>query len=203
MKGIDLVRKLQKINKPFYTVTDLEKITGVPRNSLYVALERWAAAGILERVAQGIYIPVGGMISIENVAAQLYIPSYLSFESALSKYGILNLIPYTMTFATTRKTRKYTIQGKEIEFRKISPKLFFGFEMKNGIYIASPEKAFLDQIYFVARGKAALDLDELDLGKLSIKALRNYGKRFPGYVRSRIESIIPHSVEDIKAFEKK
>ncbi len=46
--------------------------------------------------------------------------------------AILNLIPYTITFATTRKTRKYTIQEKEIEFRKISSELFFGFEIKNG-----------------------------------------------------------------------
>ncbi len=194
MKGIDLIKQIQKINKPFYTITDLEKITALPRNSLYVALQRWVAGGILERVAQGIYLPTGGMISIENVAAQLYIPNYLSFESALSRYGILNLIPYTITFATTRKTRKYTIQEKEIEFRKISSELFFGFEIKNGIYIASPEKAFLDQIYFVARGKAALDLDELDLKKLSVRTLKDYAERFPAYVRSRAENMIPGSM---------
>src|SRR3989337_3167990 len=107
MKGIELIRKLQKINKPFYTIPDLEKITGLPRKSLYVELQRWAVAGFIERVAQGIYVPMGGMISVENIAAQLYHPNYLSFESALSRYGILNLIPYTVTFATTRKTKKY------------------------------------------------------------------------------------------------
>src|SRR4030043_1520491 len=132
MKGIDLIKQIQKINKPFYTITDLEKITALPRNSLYVALQRWVAGGILERVAQGIYLPMGGMIAIENVAAQLYIPNYLSFESALSRYGILNLIPYTITFPTPRKTRKYTLNGREIEFRQIAPPLYFGFEMKNG-----------------------------------------------------------------------
>lgn len=195
MKGIDLIKKIQKINKPFYTISDLEKITALPRNSLYVALQRWVAGDILERIAQGIYLPTGGVISIENVAAQLYIPNYLSFESALSRYGVLNLVPYTITFATTRKTRRYTIQEKEIEFRKISSELFFGFEMKNGIYIASPEKAFLDQIYFVARGKAALDLDELNLNRLSTKTLRDYAKRFPAYVRSRTENMIPGAMK--------
>jgi predicted transcriptional regulator of viral defense system len=190
MKGIDLIKKIRKINKPFYTIADLEKITALPRNSLYVALQRWVAGGILERVAQGIYLPMGGMISIETIAAQLYIPNYLSFESALSKHGILNLVPFTITFATTRKTRKYTIQGKQIEFRKISSELFFGFDMRKGIYIASPEKAFLDQLYFVTRGKATLDLDEVDLKKLSIRTLRDYAKRFPAYVRSRAENMI-------------
>ena len=127
MKSIELLKKLQKINKPFYTIADLEKITNLSRNSLYVTLKRWADGGIIERVAQGIYLPMGISISIENLAAQLYIPNYLSFESALAKYGILNLIPYTLTFATTRKTRKYILQNREVEFRQIASKLFFGF----------------------------------------------------------------------------
>lgn len=184
MKGLELLKMLRKINKPFYTIADLEKITGLSRNSLYVALKRWETGEIIERISQGIYIPMGGNVSLENVAAQLYIPNYLSFESALTKYGILNLIPYTLTFATTRKTKKYTLQKQKIEFRQISPELFFGFEMKNGMYIASPEKAFLDQVYFAARGKAILDFDEVDIKKLSIKSLKELSRKFPAYVRS-------------------
>jgi len=184
MKGLELLKMLQKINKPFYTIADLEKITGLSRNSLYVALKRWETGEIIERVSQGIYIPMGSNVSLENVAAQIYIPNYLSFESALTKHGILNLIPYTLTFATTRKTKKYTLQKQKIEFRQISPELFFGFEMKNGIYIASPEKAFLDLVYFAARGKATLDIDEVDIKKLSIKSLKELSRKFPAYVRS-------------------
>ena len=141
-------------------------------------------------MGQGIYLPIGITISVENIASQLYIPNYLSFESALAKYGILNLIPYTITFATTRKTRKYTLRKQEIEFRQIAPKLFFGFEMKNGIYIASPEKAFLDEVYFVTRGKATLDFDEVDIEKLSRKTLQDYSKRFPSYVQNQIKDMI-------------
>ena len=189
MKSIELLKILQKINKPFYTIPDLEKITNLPRNSLYVALKRWEVGGIIERVAQGIYIPMGGNVSLENVAAQLYIPNYLSFESALTKYGILNLIPYTLTFATTRKTKKYTLRKQKIEFRQISSELFFGYEMRDGIYIASPEKAFMDQVYFATRGKANLDFDELDIKKLSIKVLKELSRKFPAYVRSYLDDI--------------
>jgi predicted transcriptional regulator of viral defense system len=190
MKGIELLKKLQKMNNLFYTLADLEKITALPRNSLYVALKRWVAAGIIERAAQGIYLSMGSVIPIENIAAQLYIPNYLSFESALSRYGILSLIPYTLTFATTRKTKKYILQKQEIEFRQIDRRLFFGFEMKNGIYIASPEKAFLDEVYFAARGKAVLDLDELDMKKLSPKKLKECSKRFPRYVQTRLNEMM-------------
>jgi predicted transcriptional regulator of viral defense system len=196
MKGIELLKILQKINKPFYTIPDLEKITNLPRNSLYVALKRWETGEIIERVSQGIYIPMGANVSLENVAAQLYIPNYLSFESALAKYGVLNLIPYTLTFATTRKTKKYTLQKQEIEFRQISSELFFGYEMRNGIYIASPEKAFMDQIYFATRGKTTLDLDELDIKKLSIKTLKDLSNKFPTYVRSYLNDIIKPIVKN-------
>jgi len=132
---------------------------------------------------------------LENMAAQIYLPSYLSFESALAKYGVLNLIPYSLTFATTRKTRKYTLRKREVEFRQISLELFFGYEMKDGMNIALPEKAFLDLIYFVARGKATLDFDELDLRKLSIKTLKEFVKRFPTYAQKALKDLIEHSVQ--------
>jgi len=133
---------------------------------------------------------------LENMAAQLYLPNYLSFESALAKHGILNLIPYALTFATTRKTKKYTLQKQEIEFRQISSELFFGYEMRNGIYIASPEKAFMDQVYFATRGKTTLDLDELDIKKLSIKTLKDLSNKFPTYVRSYLNDIIKPIVKN-------
>jgi len=190
MKGIELLKILQKINKSFYTIADLEKITSLPRNSLYVALRRWEVGGFIERVAQGIYIPIGSNASLGNIAAQLYLPNYLSFESALAKYGILNLIPYTLTFATTRKTRKYTLRKQEVEFRQISSELFFGYEMKDGVNIALPEKAFLDEIYFVTRGKATLDFDELNVKRMSIKTLNKFSKRFPTYTRRFFKELI-------------
>jgi predicted transcriptional regulator of viral defense system len=190
MKGIELLKILQKINKPFYTIADLEKITALPRKSLYVALKRWESRGIIERVTQGIYVPMGSNIPLEKVATQLYLPNYLSFEYALAKTGILNLIPYTLTFATTRKTRRYTLRKQAVEFRQISTKLFFGYEMKDGINIALPEKAFLDEIYFVMRGRASLDFDEVDIKKLSIKALKELSRKFPAYVRTYTDKII-------------
>ena len=190
MKGFELLKRIRNLPKPFYTIADMEKISGLSRSSLYVALERWVKSGIMDRVAQGIYIPMGGDLAIEIAAAQLYLPNYLSFESALARYGILNLIPYTLTFATIRKTRRYILQKQEIQFRQISSKLFFGYEMKKGIHIAIPEKAFLDQVYFLCRGKTDLDLDEINLKSLSPRLLKIYAEKFPVYVQKRIDEIM-------------
>jgi len=190
MTGVGLLKVLKNLNKPFYTIADLEKITGLARNSLYVALKRWVDGGMMERVSQGIYITMGENPTLEKIAAQLYLPNYLSFESALARQGVLNMIPYTLTFATTRRTKKYILRKQGAEFRQISPELFFGYEMKNGIHIAVPEKAFLDQIYFASRGKTSLDWDEMNLKNLSPRLIKNYSDRFPEYVQRRVEVIV-------------
>jgi len=198
MTGIGLLKTLKTLNKPFYTIADMEKITGLGRNSLYVALNRWVDGGVLERVSQGIYVPMGENLPLEKIAAQLYLPNYLSFESALARHGILNLIPYALTFATIRKTKKFILRRQEVEFKQISSGLFFGFEMKDGIHIAVPEKAFLDQIYFASRGKTSFDLDEMNFKNLSPKLIMNYSERFPEYVQRRVEAIVKPMARTIR-----
>ncbi len=189
MKAIEVLRKLEAINKPFYTIADLEKITLLPRNALYVALKRWIDMKIVERVTKGIFVPFGKNVDVERVAGHIYVPCYLSFEYALSKCGILNMVPYTVTFATPRKTRRYTIAGRDIEFRKLKPSLFWGFKEIGGTYIAEKEKAFLDQIYLYKKGITEFDIDEMNLKILAITKLNAYARQYPDYVRTFLQKI--------------
>jgi predicted transcriptional regulator of viral defense system len=190
MKTIELIKSLERFNKPFYSIADIEKITGLPRKSLYVIVSRLIDRGILERMGRGIYRLFTAKPSIEKIAASLYMPNYLSLESALSRYSVLNLVPYTLTFATTRKTKRITIEGRDIEFRQIKKELFWGYEMQGGIYIAKSEKAFLDLVYLASRGMASLDLDEIDIKKLSMAVVKKFSKRFPGYTQKYLNKLI-------------
>jgi len=190
MKSIELMKILERINKPFYSIADIEKITGVSRKSIYVTLNRLVENGILERIGTGIYRLFTAKVSVEKIAGSLYMPNYLSFESALSRHGILNLVPYTLTFATTRKTKRSVIEGRDVEFRQIKKDLFWGYEMQDGIYVAKPEKAFLDLVYFASRGIASIDLDELNLKKLSMTTVKEFSKRYPEYTRVYLNKLI-------------
>ncbi|MCX5886537.1 MAG: type IV toxin-antitoxin system AbiEi family antitoxin domain-containing protein [Proteobacteria bacterium] len=190
MKTIDFIKSLEQLNKPFYSIADMEKITGLARESLYVSLKRLVDSGILERMSRGTYRLFTAKAAIEKIASSLYLPNYLSFESALSRYGVLNLVPYTLTFATTRKTRRFTVGGRDIEFRQIKRALFWGYDMQAGMYIAKPEKAFLDLVYFASRGLTSLDSDELDLKKLSMNKVKKLFEKFPGYTRKYLDRII-------------
>lgn len=190
MRITELIKSLDRLNKPFYSIADLEKITSLSRKSLYVTLKRLVDRGILEKVGPGIYRLFTSKTSIEKIAASLYIPNYLSFESLLSRYGVLNLVPYTITFATTRKTKRITLLGRAIEYRQIKKDLFWGYEIKGGIYTAKPEKAFLDLVYLASKGVASVDLDELDTKKLSSKKVKEFSKKFPKYTQKYLRNLI-------------
>ncbi|MEK6545333.1 MAG: hypothetical protein AAB257_06705 [Nitrospinota bacterium] len=188
MKTIELIKVLEGLHKPFYTISDLEKVTRLSRDSLYVTIKRLIDRGVLEKMGSGIYRLFTTPPSIEKVASSLYMPNYISFESALSRYGVLTLIPYTLIFATTRKSKRFTIEGRDIEFRQLKRNLFWGYEMEGGIYIARPEKAFLDLVYFASRGKASIDMDEIDMAKLSLSKIRELLKKFPEYTKRYLEN---------------
>jgi predicted transcriptional regulator of viral defense system len=170
---------LRRIGKAYYTVADLGKVTGLTRESLYVTLTRLVRRGLLVRLTSGIYILPEQYTQIDVVANILYQPSYLSFESALSRYGVLSQIPYVLTFATTAKSTRRTLGNTEVEYRSIKKSLFFGYEKNGSLLIASPEKAVLDTLYFVSFGKLNLRLEQLDLKAISKQQLRRLSKPYP------------------------
>lgn len=187
MTTFDFVQKLQTFQKDYFTVADLEKITGLERMSLKVALSRLAKKGALTRLKRGVYASSAALVDVAKVANQLYYPSYLSFESALSRWGILSQMPATQTFATLKQTKRMSLFDTAVEFRQLKKELFFGYRLENGVYIAEPEKALLDTLYMASRGKGTLKVSELDLRAIDRKVFRQYAKKFPAYLVSRIE----------------
>jgi len=80
--------------------------------------------------------------------------------------------------------------GRAIEYRQIKKDLFWGYEIKGGIYTAKPEKAFLDLVYLASKGVASVDLDELDTKKLSSKKVKEFSKKFPKYTQKYLRNLI-------------
>lgn len=175
----EFLEKLKKIEKDFFTLKDLEKVWWGKKETLKVILSRLVKKGRLKRVERNLYLLPEKIVEIEKIANQIYFPSYLSFETALAKYGILSQIPYILTFATLKKTKKLKIENFEIEYRKIKESLFFAFNLQKGIYIAKPEKALLDTFYLASLGKLKINFKTLDYKKIQKKKLLNLLKKFP------------------------
>jgi len=130
-------------------------------------------------------------LELERTANELYYPSYLSFESALSRYGILSQIPYTLTFATNRRSKKILLRDREVEYRQLKKEYFFGYKLEKGLYIAEPEKAVLDQLYMISKGKALSDISEWSLIGLKKGKLFQYSKYFPKTVQISAKKLTP------------
>jgi len=186
---LNLIKTLQDFDKQYFSFADLKKITGLKEESLKVALTRLTQKGVLIRVKRGIYNLGFSLIELGKIANQLYYPSYLSFESALSKYGILSQIPYTQTFATIRKSKRISLAGTEVEFTQLKKDLFFGYVMEGQMYLALPEKALLDELYLISRGKRSLNLKELNLDKIDRKKLREFLEKYPSSVKKLYEKL--------------
>ena len=152
MKREEIAKKLEALGKDYFSMKDLKKLLTAERH-LKISTKRMVDAGVLVSIAHGIYALKPEKLDIEKVATQLYYPSYISFESALSKYGVINQGLYGLTMATTRHSKKITLTEIDCEYHQLKPDLFFGFDLRNGNYLAQAEKAFLDQVYLMKPGK--------------------------------------------------
>jgi len=151
-------------------------------NSLYKFLQRLEGADILKRVAKGKYLFSLKETNDYELANFLFTPSYISLESALSFYGILAQFPYTITSVTPAKSKKIVYNEKEFEFAHLKREYFFGFVKKDNFLIALPEKALLDEFYFISKGLTSVSLDELNLSlinKNKLKKMIRYYKFLP------------------------
>ena len=174
---------------PNLAIADLGKVLGLSGKSLIVTVGRLVKAGVLLRLRRNTYTVFTTGFTRERVAAQTYMPSYLSFESALSRFGILSQLPYTQTFATSRPSKQMMLGEQKVEFSHIKADLYWGFVQENDLYVAEPEKALLDQLYLVSKGLRSLNIQELDLRTIDKEKFLAYTKRFPSVMHKLVAEV--------------
>ena len=116
-------------------------------------LSRMVKQGECFRVTKGLY-ETDRTVPGYLLAGSIYGPSYISFEFALSYYGLIPESVYTVTCATFEKKKKKTFHTPfgVFTYRDV-PSAAFPLEIvveKEGEYfyrIATPEKALCDKLY--------------------------------------------------------
>lgn len=184
MQSIDKINILKKTGKTFFTVDELQRTLKLKKDSLKKILGRLKRKGLIRRLCRGLYLLSGQEMDIKKIASQVFAPyAYISFESALSTYGVINQIPYAVTMATYRTTKIKPFFESEIILRKIKKNLFFGYKLEDKVLIAEPEKALLDTLYMKSKGLAVLNEQELNLADLSKIKFLKMSKKFPENVQ--------------------
>lgn len=106
-------------------------------------------------------------------ANQLYNPSYISLESALSVYNIIPEGVFQITSCTTRKTNSFNTPAGSFSYRHLKPSLFFGYKLEtwgdHRYSIAEPEKTLIDYLYLHPEIKEPDDIESLRWNSIEIK----------------------------------
>lgn len=157
-------------------------------------LSRMAERGECFPITKGLY-ETDPNVPAHLLAGSIYGPSYISFEYALSYYGLIPEAVYTVTCATFEKKKKKTYKTTfgTFTYRDVPSKAFpLGIRLvqeEDYFYrIAEPEKALCDQLYTmppVSNIKELLWLltddlrvEEAELGKLDASKVCKYSETF-------------------------
>ncbi len=178
----------QHREKKVFSLSDLIQLTGEDTSSLSVQLTRLVKAGVITRATRTWYENPFMPPSAEEIAMVLRCPSYLSFEYALSKQGVLSQSVYTLTLVTTKLPYVYTTSRTVYEYHQISRSLFWGYQQSGTVLIAEPEKALLDLIYIrgVSNSELSLDamaslVDDMAMSAFDLGKLHRYSQKYsPG-----------------------
>jgi predicted transcriptional regulator of viral defense system len=167
-----ILETLSRSRKNVFTVYDAAKLMG--KSTAYASL-MLSKSKKVKRIEKGKYFIVGA--NIYEITSNIIFPSYVSLYAGLQYYSLIdqNILKYSIF--TIKRHRKISINGNAVEFIKVKKSLFFGYENKANVYVASPEKLFIDCLYFNKPEFASLK-DMLNTaindGLVNTSLLKNY-----------------------------
>lgn len=199
---------LKLINgEPIFT-SSLLLAGNISTSSIRKQLSRWASDGKIIQIKRGLYALPKPYRNKEIhpflIANMIKKASYISLQSALEYYGIIPEYVPVVTSVTTGRPEEVTNKLGKFIFKHLKKELFWGYrELEviegTGIFIATPEKALLDLIYFTPDSDNMRYIEELRLQnteKIDIAILIDYSKRFKKPIIERAASLIIEFIND-------
>lgn len=185
---------------PYFDLPMALHWTGLTRQSLLIQLARWTKAGYLISLRRGLHTvaePYRKLaLSATGLANEIYAPSYLSLEWALSRHGIIPEAVPVLTSITTRGTKIFKNECGRFEYRQVKQILFFGYHrvkiMNENVFMAKPEKALLDFFYFSKGEWTDSRHEEMrwqNLNVIHINDLHKMSTYFPERVLNALDGI--------------
>jgi predicted transcriptional regulator of viral defense system len=164
-----------------FSPQDLQHLFGASEIALRFLLTRAVKRGDALKFRRALYGLAAHPPSELEIANYLYRPSYISFTFALSYYHIIPETVYAITSATTRTTATFTALERQFVYHHIKRAAFTGYTAERvndrTVWIAEPEKALVDTLYFVALKKQGLP-ERFDTARLAKTKIRTFAKMF-------------------------
>jgi len=145
----NLIAKLYQTSKTVLTMKDLALIWQEDKaDHLKAKTSYYTKQGALTRLARGIFAK-NKTYDPKELAASMYAPSYISFETVLREAGII-FQHYDTIFAASRWSKTIKRSKHIFTYRKLKDELLYnpaGIVNQGNYSIASKERAFLDMLY--------------------------------------------------------
>jgi len=143
MKLSKALQYLERSGKKVFSIYDAAKVIGKPTAYTSLLLSK---SKDVERIEKGRYFIKG--TDMYEIASNILFPSYVSLYAAMQYYELIdqNIIRYSV-IALKRHKPIILGNGSSIEFITVKSDMMFGYTNKNNVYIASPEKLFIDCLY--------------------------------------------------------
>lgn len=166
IKG-EYLEVLLRSPKTIFSTKDVALLWGEEQEQkVALRLNKYVRAGKLVRIRRGIYAKDKNYNRFE-LATRIYTPSYISFETVLTRAGI-NFQFYGNIFVASYVTRDIEAGDQKISFIRMKDYVLSntaGIEHQDGIATATKERAFLDRIY-ISKDYHFDNLNALDWDKV-------------------------------------
>jgi hypothetical protein len=185
--------RLREIRKLYFGWEEVARVLGQAPESAVVTASRYVSQGLLVRLKRNVYMlrERWDRISREErflLANVLQVPSYVSLMSAMDFYGVTTQMQRGFVESiAAKRTREVDVDGVVFNYCRVKHDLYSGFSRRDGFFIASPEKAFLDALYLSSLGRYRFDASSLDLDRLNRKTLGRLVRKFPKRTRRLYE----------------
>lgn len=146
--GDTLIFTIYKDTRTVFRLIDIALLTGDTNFlSLNNKLNYYVRSGKLNNPRKGVYTKV--TYNPEELACNIFTPSYISLEYVLQKAGIVFQYDSGIT-SVSYLSRSIEIGNQAYSYRKMKGEILVntaGIIMGNTVSIATPERAFLDMLY--------------------------------------------------------
>ena len=150
------INELLQIDRKIFHTGDLAVLWDIAnKNTLYTAIKRYVGQGLLIPIYKGLYatLPPAQLDPLELGKAIIHRYTYLTTESVLAQAGVIFQAVYAYTFVSDLN-KKVTLGSTSFLFRKLKQAYLnnpAGVRQQNGSFVASPERAAADMLYFNPR----------------------------------------------------
>jgi hypothetical protein len=144
----DIIYNIYNDSRTVFRINDIAMLQGKIDNLLFKKLNYYVKQGKLLNPRRGIYAKKA--YKLEELACILYTPTYISLDYVFQRNSINFQFDSAIT-NVTYQNREIEVDNQTIRYRQIKREILVNpagiLLNQNNINIATPERAFLDQIY--------------------------------------------------------